>query len=155
MRETIRNISACIFSAINGSAMSNEMKMANIFGTKAMVISWICVRACRSEMATPTASPTSMTGLETTMSVKIASRETSRTSGPVMMFDSFRCRARPQLDRHLHDVFVGRDDTIAHCDDGIDGNLGFGDRSDDIDDIGLAAGGSARLRIGFAAHFGD
>ncbi len=45
------------------------MKIAKIFGTKAIVISWICVRACNSEMATPTASPTSITGLATTMSV--------------------------------------------------------------------------------------
>ena len=33
------------------------MKIAKIFGTKASVISWICVRACSSEMATPTARP--------------------------------------------------------------------------------------------------
>ena len=57
------------FSAMNGSAISNDMKIARIFGTKAMVISWICVSACSSEMATPTAKPTSMTGAETMMSI--------------------------------------------------------------------------------------
>ncbi len=71
-------------SAMNGSAISSEMKIARIFGTKTRVISWIWVSACSSEMTTPTAKPTSMTGLETTMSVKIASRATSRTSGPVI-----------------------------------------------------------------------
>ena len=69
MRAAIRSISACSRSAMNGSAISSEMKIARIFGTKAMVISWICVTACSSEMATPTASPTSMTGLATTISV--------------------------------------------------------------------------------------
>ena len=39
----------------------SDMKIARIFGTKASVISWICVSAWNSEMATPTASPTSIT----------------------------------------------------------------------------------------------
>jgi hypothetical protein len=34
MLAAIRNISACIFSAINGSATISEMKIASIFGTK-------------------------------------------------------------------------------------------------------------------------
>jgi proline racemase len=37
MRAAIRNISACIFSAMKGKAMSNEIKIASIFGTKARV----------------------------------------------------------------------------------------------------------------------
>ncbi len=57
MRAAIRNISACSFSAMNGSAINNETKIARIFGTKASVISWICVSACNSEMATPTSQP--------------------------------------------------------------------------------------------------
>ena len=69
MRAAIRNISACSLSAMNGSAISSETKIARIFGTKARVISWICVTACSSEMTTPTARPTSITGLAMMMSV--------------------------------------------------------------------------------------
>jgi hypothetical protein len=54
---------------MNGSAINSAIKIARIFGTKAMVISWICVSACSSEMATPTARPTSITGAATRISV--------------------------------------------------------------------------------------
>src|SRR5215471_8005356 len=88
-----------------------------IFGTKAMVISWTCVRACGR---------TSITGLTTTISVKIASRNTSKTTGPIM---------QTHLDRHLHDVFIGRYDAVAHGDDSIDRDLGCRDGGDDVDDF--------------------
>jgi hypothetical protein len=70
---------------MNGSTSSKVMKIARIFGTNTRVISWICVSAWNSEMTTPTARPTSISGAATNTSVTIASRETSRTSGPVMI----------------------------------------------------------------------
>ena len=57
MRAAIRIICACSVSAMNGSAISSATKIARIFGTKTSVISWICVSAWNSEMATPTARP--------------------------------------------------------------------------------------------------
>src|SRR5258708_32570411 len=51
-----------------------------------MVCSWICVSAWNSEMMTPTTRPTSISGADTSTSVTIASRATSRTSGPVIHF---------------------------------------------------------------------
>ncbi len=57
MRATMRVTWACIASAMNGNAISMATKMARIFGTKTSVISWICVSAWNSEMATPTSEP--------------------------------------------------------------------------------------------------
>src|SRR5678816_40888 len=146
MRAAIRSISAWSFSAMNGKAISNDRKMARIFGTKAMVISWICVSACRREMATPTASPTSITGLETTISVMMASRDTSRTSGPVMWL---------HLYRHLHDVFVGLNHAIADGNYRVDRDLGLRNRRDSVDEIPLPASRGACLGVGFASHLDD
>src|SRR5262245_58986901 len=147
MRAAIRSISACSFSAMNGNATINDKKMARIFGTKAMVISWICVSACRREMAMPTASPTSITGLATTISVTMASRDTSRTSGPVIFVAN--------LDRHLHDVFVGLNHAIAHGDDSVNRDFGLGNGRDNVDKVPFSAHGSARLGVGFPPHIDD
>src|SRR5579875_2400292 len=144
MRAAMRSISVLSFSAMKGSAISSDRKMARIFGTKAMVISWICVSACSSEIATPTARPTSMTGADTTISVKIASRATSRTSDPVM-----------ELDRHLHDVVIGRDHLVAHRHDRIDRDLGLGHRGDHVHHVSPAGDEIARLRVGLVTHVGD
>ena len=72
----------CNASAMNGSAISMATKIARIFGTNTSVISWIWVSAWNSEMATPTARPISISGLDTITSVRMASRATSSTSGP-------------------------------------------------------------------------
>ena len=80
----IRAMWPCSASAMNGSAISMATKIARIFGTNTSVISWIWVSAWNSEIATPTASPISISGLDTSTSVKIASRATSSTSGPVI-----------------------------------------------------------------------
>src|SRR5215471_18846916 len=103
-------------------------------------------------MATPTASP-SISGLATSTSVTIASRATSSTSGPVMGTSlSFPLPARGRRekncrsDRHLHDLFVGVDHLVANRDQGVDCNLGFGNRGDDVDDVSLA--GRHRLGLG-------
>ncbi len=69
MRAAMRIISACSFSAMNGSATRSATKIARIFGMKEMVISWICVSACSSEIAMPTTRPTIITGLATMISV--------------------------------------------------------------------------------------
>ncbi len=73
---------------MNGSASTMVMKIARIFGTKTRVISWICVSAWTSEIATPTTRPTTISGDETRTMVQIASRATSSTSGPVIEIDS-------------------------------------------------------------------
>src|SRR6185437_8017991 len=103
-------------------------------------------------MTTPTTSPTSITGAETTTRVMIASRATSSTSGPVIT-SLFLPRAAS--DRHLHDVFVGRNDLVAHGDDGIDRYLRLRHRGDHVDHVGLAARDRARLRIRIAADMVD
>src|SRR5437762_13811341 len=120
---------------MNGSANSMVTKIARIFGTNASVISWICVNACTSEIATPTTRPTSISGDETSTMVQIASRATSSTSLPVIANSPTRTQ---RLDRHPHDVFVGLDHFVAHRHQRFDRNLGFGDGSDDVDHIGLA-----------------
>ena len=79
---------------MNGSATSMATKIARIFGTNTSVISWICVSAWNSEMTTPTTSPTSISGAETSTSVMMASRATSRTSGPVICFSVLILRCR-------------------------------------------------------------
>ena len=37
-------------------------------------------------------------------------------------------------DRHPHDFLIGRDDTVAHGDQGLDRSLALGNRGDDVDD---------------------
>ena len=62
IRAASRIICPCSTSPMNGSAISIATKIARIFGTNTRVISWIWVSACTSEIATPTASPTSISG---------------------------------------------------------------------------------------------
>src|SRR5690349_1727541 len=145
MRAAMRSISACSFSAMNGSATRSEMKIARIFGTNAIVISWICVSACNSEIARPTARPTSITGLATRMRVTMASRATSRTSAPLISTSN----------RHLHDFFVGRDHPIAHRDHGVDRNLGLRHRGNDVDHVAFALHRRSRLRVGLLSRLAD
>src|SRR5690348_9030478 len=94
-------------------------------------------------MTTPTMSPISISGLETITSVMIASRATSSTSDPVMAQTSVslwwgRQNGRSPSDRHPHDLFVGLDHAVAHRDQRLDRHLGFRDRGDNVDDVGLA-----------------
>src|SRR3954451_14342272 len=71
-------------SAVNGSASSNATNIARIFGTKTSVGSWIWVSAWNSDTTTPTTRPATISGEDTTTMVQIASRATSRVSGPVI-----------------------------------------------------------------------
>ena len=89
MRAAIRIISACIFSAMKGNATSSEMKTASILGTKAMrhfldLRERLKERNCDADSQSDQHYRTDTT----TISVKIASRETSRTSGPVMSINT-------------------------------------------------------------------
>src|SRR5262249_23225986 len=84
MRAAMRTMWPASTSPMNGSTISSVMKIARIFGTNTRVISWICVSAWNSEITTPTARPTSISGAATNTRVTIASRETSSTSGPVI-----------------------------------------------------------------------
>src|SRR5690348_8072790 len=95
-------------------------------------------------MTTPTTRPTSMTGAETTTNVMMASRPTSRTSGPVIFL------VAPALasDRHLHDVLIGGDDLVAHRDHRVDRDLRLRHRGDDVDHVGFAGGDRAGLHLG-------
>src|ERR1044071_8720282 len=145
MRAAIRAIWACKTSPMNGSAISIATKIARIFGTNTRVISWICVSAWNSEITTPTASPTSISGLDTITSVQIASRATSSTSEP---FIASPCGLRPLAsDRHLHDFFVALDHAVAHRDQRVDRDFALRNRGDDIDDVGLAGRQALALRI--------
>src|SRR6185437_12331672 len=128
---------------MNGSAKSIAMKIARIFGTNTKVCSWICVSACNSEITRPTTRPTSISGLAISTSVMIASRPTSTTSGPVIVYVL-------SSDRHLHDVVVGLHDAVTHRNQRGNRGFGFGNRSDDVDDVGLSGRERARLRVGFA-----
>src|SRR5262249_22904108 len=88
IRDDIRIIWACSESAMNGSASSSVTKIARIFGTNTSVCSWIWVSAWNSETTTPTTRPTIISGEDTTTMVQIASRATSRVSGPVILSSS-------------------------------------------------------------------
>src|SRR5262245_38656965 len=104
----------------------------------------------------PTTSPTTMIGAQTSTSVTIASRATSRTSGPVI--DAAPPAASWHTcpsDRHPHHFFVGLDHTIAHRHEGLHGDLGFGDGGDHVHQIGLAGGGGLTLDVGLAARLDD
>src|SRR5579871_3364604 len=85
IRDDIRIMWLCSESAMNGSANNNVTKIARIFGTKIRVCSWIWVSAWNSDTTTPTTSPTTISGEDTTTIVQIASRATSRVSAPVIM----------------------------------------------------------------------
>src|ERR1700692_3051901 len=140
---------------MNGSATSMARKIARIFGTKTSVVSWICVSACNSETATPTINPTSMSGAATIMSVTIASRATSMTSGPVIRAPLICiCRGEKASDLHLQNVLVGRDHLVAHRDQRLHGGFGFRYCGDDVDHVGLAGGDGSRLRVGFLRRLG-
>src|SRR5262249_37772501 len=151
MRAASRITWPCKRSAMNGSASSMAMKIARIFGTKTSVISWICVSAWNSEITTPTMSPINISGLATSTSVMIASRATSSTSGPVMTPPA--SPACPSSDRHLHDVFVGRDDAVAHGNERIDRDLGLRPRRHHVDNVGLAGGHGMLLGIRLVPGF--
>src|SRR6202044_481828 len=146
----------CKASAMNGSATSMAMKIARIFGTKTRVVSWICVSACNSEMATPTTSPTSISGDATNNKVSIASRATSITSGPVMLSPDLNFR-RPRCrfsDRHLQNVLIGRDHLVAHRNQGLHRGFGLGDRCHDVDHVGFAGRHGMGLGVGFLRRVG-
>src|ERR1700754_3929221 len=108
---------------MNGSARIRVAKIARIFGTNTKVCSWIWVSACTSDTTTPTTRPTTISGDDTMTIVQIASRATSRVSAPVMIsipFGTLNSSIHPGMtvfqksDRHLHDVFVGLNDLVAH-----------------------------------------
>ncbi len=61
---------------MNGNASNSVTKIARIFGTKISVCSWIWVSAWNSETTTPTTSPITIKGDDTTTMVQIASRAT-------------------------------------------------------------------------------
>src|SRR3954470_1432789 len=136
---------------MNGRASSMATKIARIFGTKTSVISWICVSAWNSEIATPTTRPISISGLETITSVTMASRATSITSGPVIRVPFLAVGFPRRSDLHAHDFFIRLDDLVAHRDHGADRHFGFRHGRDDVDDIGLAGHERLRLRVGFMA----
>src|SRR5262245_34559834 len=101
-------------------------------------------------MATPTASPTSISGAETSTSVMMESRATSITSGPLMHVPS-PMHTREKSDRHPHDFFVGRDHLVAHRDQRLDGDLRLGHRRYDVDHVGAARRRRPDLVVGGAA----
>src|SRR3954463_6118831 len=69
---------------MHGSASNSVTKIAMIFGTNTSVCSWIWVSAWNSDTTTPTTRPTTISGDDTITMVQIASRATSRVSGPVI-----------------------------------------------------------------------
>src|SRR5262249_52213466 len=176
IRDDIRIIWACSESAMNGSASSSVTKIARIFGTNTRVCSWIWVSAWNSDTTTPTTRPTTIKGDDTTTRVQIASRATSRVSGPVILHSLFPLtpsslrakRSNPDCirgktldcvvaallamtsDRHLHDVFVGLDHAVAHRHQGRHRDVGLRHRGDHIHHIRLARGHRHRLRVRLA-----
>src|SRR5262245_59507444 len=142
MRAASRVMWLCSRSAMNGSTSIMATKIARILGTKASVISWICVSAWNSEITIPTASPISINGLETRTSVRMASRATSRTSPPVIAAPSLlparRFARAPRSDRHPHDFLIGLDHPVTDRHQRLDRHLGLRDRGDHIDDVRLA-----------------
>src|ERR1700734_1272597 len=111
---------------MNGNASSSVTKIARILGTNTRVCSWICVSAWNSDTTTPTTRPTTISGDDTTTMVQIASRATSRVSAPVIflsrlvdlrsarLHDALEQPRLKKSNRHLHDVFIGRDDLVAY-----------------------------------------
>src|SRR4029079_18555753 len=96
IRDDIRIMWPCIESAMNGKASNSVTKIARIFGTKISVCSWICVSAWNNDTTTPTTSPITISGDDTTTMVQIASRATSRVSAPVIFSISlFTCCVVP------------------------------------------------------------
>src|SRR5690348_10166052 len=165
---------------MNGSASRSVTKIAKIFGTNTSVCSWIWVSAWNSDTTTPTTRPTPIKGDDTTTMVQIASRATSRVSGPVIVRLAFsscfvvpgRCEASnpesrdsglalraPRNDknsnRHLHDVLIGRDHPVADRDQRRDSDIGFGNRRHHVHHIGLALRHRDGLRIRLAPDLAD
>src|ERR1700751_3596268 len=101
IRDDIRIMWACSESAMNGKASNRVTKIARIFGTKISVCSWICVSAWNSDTTTPTTSPTTIKGDDTTTIVQIASRATSRVSAPVILLLVFGCVLASQIEAGL------------------------------------------------------
>src|SRR5687767_10713077 len=137
---------------MKGNATIMVTKIAMIFGTNTRVISWIWVSAWNSEMTTPTSRPTSISGAETSTSVVMASRATSRTSGPVIsvLSCSFSGSAAAS-DRHPQDFLVGLDHLVAHRDQRLDRDLGLGHGGDHVDQVGLAGRHGGGLGVGLLA----
>src|ERR1700716_177869 len=97
IRDDIRIMWPCSESAMNGSASNSVTKIARIFGTNTSVCSWICVSAWNSDTTTPTTSPTTISGDDTTTMVQIASRATSRVSAPVILYLAYIEQLHPSL----------------------------------------------------------
>src|SRR6476661_5438262 len=161
---------------MNGNASNNVTKIARIFGTKISVCSWIWVSAWNSDTTTPTTSPITIRGDDTTTMVQIASRATSRVSAPVISISffiphgeearsavshheargpSFETPAAPapqdedRLTRHPHDVFVGLDHPIAHRHQRRDRDVGLRHRRHHVHHVALAGGHRHGLGVGF------
>src|ERR1700689_2511432 len=141
---------------MNGSASSSVTKIARILGTNTRVCSWICVSAWNSDTVTPTTRPTTISGDDTTTMVQIASRATSRVSAPVISSIPLRSvtltpfrdetTASRNSDRHLHDVFIGRDHLVADRYQRRYLDIGLGHRRHHVHDIGLACSHRIGLR---------
>src|SRR6185437_4873886 len=151
---------------MKGKASSKVTKIASIFGTNTRVCSWIWVSAWNSDTTTPTTRPTTISGDDTTTMVQIASRATSRVSAPVIASLPLRkillrwvtltpsrdgTTASPNSDRHLHDVFVGRDHLVADRHQRRNLDVGLRHRGDDVHHIGLAGRHRGGLLVGFSS----
>src|ERR1700761_6757270 len=135
---------------MNGSANNNVTKIARIFGTKTSVCSWICVSAWNSDTTTPTTRPTTIKGDDTTTMVQIASRATSRVSAPVISSTPLYQASR-NSDRHLQNVFVGRDHLVADRHQRRNLDVGLRHRGDDVHHVGLAGGHRGGLLVCLAS----
>src|SRR5665213_250072 len=151
---------------MNGNASSKVTKIARILGTNTRVCSWICVSAWNSDTTTPTTRPTTISGDDTTTMVQIASRATSRVSAPVISSIHFAkfyfakilsCHPKAGTtgsetsDRHLQDVFVGRDHLVADRHQRRYLDVGLRHRGDDVHHIGIAARHRGGLLVGLSS----
>src|ERR1700733_15673230 len=146
---------------MNGSASNSVTKIAMIFGTNTSVCSWIWVSAWNRETTTPTTRPTTISGDDTTTMVQIASRATSRVSAPVISSIPLRSvtltpfrdetTASRNSDRHLHDVFIGRDHLVADRHQRRNLDVGLRHRGDDVHHVGLALRHRNRLLVGLSS----
>src|SRR5215813_6655592 len=102
-------------------------------------------------MTRPTTSAMSSSGPATTTAVHNPSRMISITSASVIV--QFRsCDLGPPAasDRHPHDVLVGRDDLVAHGDDGLQRHFRVVDGHDDVADVDIAGDALHRLLLAVA-----
>src|ERR1700753_4369936 len=134
---------------MKGNASSNVTKIARILGTNTRVCSWICVSAWNSDTTTPTTRPTTIKGDDTTTMVQIASRATSRVSAPVISSTPLHQASR-NSDRHLQNVFVGRDHLVADRHQRRNLDVGLRHRRHDVHHVGLAGGHCGGLLVGLA-----